>query len=117
MAGLCADSGQTVILDSPEAHLHPKAQSRIGGFLSLMASGGIQMIVETHSDHVMNGVRLAVRDRIIQPEQTAIYFFTGKSDPRVIRLSLDKYGTIHDLPDGFFDQAEHDLANLAGWTS
>jgi hypothetical protein len=116
VAGLCADNGRTVILDSPEAHLHPKAQSRIGRFLSQMASGGVQMVVETHSDHVLNGVRIAVRDGLIRPEQAAIYFFTGRPEARVIRLSIDRNGTIHDLPDGFFDQAERDLGNLAGWT-
>ena len=116
VGGLCVDSDQTVILDSPEAHLHPRAQSRIGRFLAQMSSSGSQMLVETHSDHVLNGVRIAVRDGVIGPDQTALYFFTGKPDARVVRLSVDRHGTIHDLPEGFFDQAERDLANLAGWT-
>jgi energy-coupling factor transporter ATP-binding protein EcfA2 len=115
VAGLCAAAGQTVILDSPEAHLHPRAQSRIGRFLTQMASAGVQMLVETHSDHVLNGVRIAIRDGLIAPEQTAIYFFSGRPEARVVRLSVDKHGTIHDLPEGFFDQAERDLGNLAGW--
>jgi hypothetical protein len=117
VAGLCADNGRTVILDSPEAHLHPRAQSRIGRFLAQMGSSGVQMLVETHSDHVLNGVRIAMRDGSIRPDQTAIYFFTGNPDARVIQLSIDKHGTIHDLPDGFFDQAERDLGSLAGWTA
>jgi predicted ATPase len=116
VAGLCADNGRTVILDSPEAHLHPRAQSRIGRFLAQMSSSGVQMLVETHSDHVLNGVRIAVRDGLILPDQIAVYFFTGNPDARVIRLSIDKHGTINELPDGFFDQAERDLGNLAGWT-
>ena len=116
VAGLCADNSRTVILDSPEAHLHPRAQSRIGRFLAQMSSSGVQMLVETHSDHVLNGLRIAVRDGLIRPDQTAIYFFTGNPDARVIRLSIDKHGTIHELPEGFFDQAERDLGNLAGWT-
>ncbi len=115
VAGLCADVGQTIILDSPEAHLHPKAQSRVGRFLSYVANSGVQLLVETHSDHLLNGVRIAIKDGIIKPRDLAIYFFTGKREARVIRLSIDKNGTVHDLPDGFFDQAERDLANLAGW--
>jgi predicted ATPase len=74
------------------------------------------MLVETHSDHVLNGVRVAIKEGVIRPEDTAIFFFTGQPEARVIRLSVDRHGTIHDLPDGFFDQAERDLANLAGWT-
>ena len=73
------------------------------------------MLIETHSDHVLNGVRIAVRDGLIDPEEAAIYFFTGEEDPPVIRLSVDKNGTISDIPKGFFDQAERDLSNLAGW--
>lgn len=117
VAGLCAEAGQTVILDSPEAHLHPRAQSSVGRFLSQMAGAGAQMLIETHSDHVLNGVRIAVRDGLLSPRDAAIYFFTGNRDAQVVRLSVDKNGTISGLPDGFFDQAERDLANLAGWDS
>ena len=117
VAGLCADEGRTVILDSPEAHLHPRAQSRMGRFVSQIAGAGVQMLVETHSDHVINGVRIAVRDGLIPHDHVSIYFFTGKPEPRTVRLSTDKNGTIHDLPDGFFDQAERDLGSLAGWTA
>jgi predicted ATPase len=115
VAGLCAAQGGTVVLDSPEAHLHPQAQSRVGRFLSQVAGSGVQMLIETHSDHVLNGVRIAVRDGVIPPDDVAIYFFTGVAEPQVIRLLLDKNGTISDIPVGFFDQAERDLSNLAGW--
>jgi predicted ATPase len=115
VAGLCAATGGTVVLDSPEAHLHPQAQSRVGRFLAQVAGSGVQMLIETHSDHVLNGVRIAVRDGVIEPEEAAIYFFTGKADPQVIRLSVDESGSISDFPVGFFDQAERDLSNLAGW--
>lgn len=115
VAGLCAANGGTVVLDSPEAHLHPQAQSRVGRFLSQVAGSGVQMLIETHSDHVLNGVRIAVRDGVIRPEDAAIFFFTGEAEPQVIRLSVDKNGRISDIPVGFFDQAELDLGNLAGW--
>lgn len=115
VAGMCARDRQTVIIDSPEAHLHPRAQSRVGRFISQMAGAGVQMLVETHSDHVVNGVRLAIRDGLIRPEQVAIYFFGAKPNSSVIRLSVDKNGTVSDIPGGFFDQAERDLGNLAGW--
>jgi predicted ATPase len=117
VAGLCAEKGQTVILDSPEAHLHPRAQSRVGRFLAQMAGAGAQTVIETHSDHLLNGVRIAVRDGLLSSEEAAIYFFTGNKNAQVIRLSVDKNGTISGLPEGFFDQAERDLADLAGWDS
>jgi len=115
MAGLLAGKRQPVIIDSPEAHLHPMGQSRMGHFLANAAQHGNQMIVETHSDHLLNGVRLAVRDGRINPDDVAIYFFAPKAESHVTRLALDKSGRISDWPAGFFDQAEKDLATLAGW--
>jgi len=115
VAGICASQGQPVIIDSPEAHLHPRGQSRIGSFLAQMAAAGSQILVETHSDHVLNGIRLAVREAIIDPSQVTVYFFSTRPEAQVIRLSVDRNGTVSDWPEGFFDQSEKDLANLAGW--
>ena len=116
VAGM-AQGGHPLIIDSPEAHLHPHGQSQIGGFLAQMAAAGSQILVETHSDHFLNGVRLALRDGVIKPEDVAIYFFARKGgSPHVTRLSVDKHGTVSDWPEGFFDQSEKDLATLAGWT-
>jgi energy-coupling factor transporter ATP-binding protein EcfA2 len=115
VAGLCADTGRVLVIDSPEAHLHPRGQSRIGDFLAHMAAAGSQILVETHSDHVLNGIRLALRDGVIDPEKVIIYFFTLREGPQVTRLSFDKNGSINDWPAGFFDQSEKDLASLAGW--
>jgi ABC-type ATPase involved in cell division len=115
VAGLCVCSGQPVIVDSPEAHLHPRAQSGIGGFLAQMAAAGTQILVESHSDHVLNGIRIAVREGVIDPAKVAIYFFASRPDAQVTRLALDRNGTVSNWPEGFFDQSEKDLANLAGW--
>ena len=115
VAGLCADFGRVLVIDSPEAHLHPRGQSRIGDFLTHMAAAGSQILVETHSDHVLNGVRLALREGVIDPQKVIIYFFTLREGPRVIRLSFDKNGSINDWPEGCFDQSEKELASLAGW--
>jgi predicted ATPase len=115
-AGLISAPGQTIIIDSPEAHLHPRGQSRMGSFLAQMAADGVQLLVETHSDHLLNGVRLALRNGLISPDEVAIYFFTGQEEARVLRLSVSKDGDISNWPEGFFDQSEKDLATLAGWS-
>ena len=62
VALLAVPKGTIVIVDSPEAHLHPAAQSQMGRLLAFFAAAGVQVIVETHSDHLLNGARLAVRD-------------------------------------------------------
>src|SRR5262249_33333894 len=62
IAVLTTPLGQTLVIDSPEAHLHPSVQSEMGRILARMATAGVQLIVETHSDHLLNGVRLAVKE-------------------------------------------------------
>jgi predicted ATPase len=120
VAGLLAKEGQVLIIDSPEAHLHPRGQSKIGYFLGVVAAAGVQVIIETHSDHVLNGVRLSIAKNKIPPENVAIHFYTtpcGTDDlrPRVISPILNKEGGLSEWPEGFFDQSDKDLAILSGW--
>lgn len=118
VAGLLAKPGQVLIIDSPEAHLHPMGQSRMGRFLGRIAAAGVQVLVETHSDHVLNGVRLAVREGLIEPPKVAVHFFNhahAEEGARITSPRLDRDGNISEWPEGFFDQSERDLACLAGW--
>lgn len=119
VAGLLAKPNQILIIDSPEAHLHPMGQSMMGRFLAQVAAAGVQVIVETHSDHVLNGVRLAVLDKIMTPDNVAIHFFKNSTKEnqkeQVISLSVDINGNLNEWPNGFFDQSENDMAKLAGW--
>lgn len=120
VAGLIAKTGQILIIDSPEAHLHPKGQSEMGRFLAMLARSGVQVIIETHSDHVLNGVRLTVSGAGLDPKDTAIHFFNSRprttAEPaHITSLKIDVNGGLSEWPLGFFDQAERDLAALAGW--
>lgn len=120
VAGLIAKPGQLLVVDSPEAHLHPMGQSLMGRFLAMLATSGVQVILETHSDHVLNGVRLAVSRGDLLPNDTAIHFFNSRprtiGDPaHVTSPKIDANGGLSEWPLGFFDQAERDLAALAGW--
>lgn len=120
VAGLAANPHQLLIVDSPEAHLHPQGQSRMGRFLAQVAASGVQIIVETHSDHILNGFRMALKEQIIAPDDAAIYFFNAERSadnvqPPVTAVRADRNGNLSDWPKGFFDQAENDLASLAGW--
>jgi predicted ATPase len=120
VAGLCASPSQLLMIDSPEAHLHPHGQSRMGQFLAQAASSGPQLVIETHSDHVLNGIRLALRDGAISPDDVVIHFFHSQMPadpdvPQVTTVSADRKGNLTRWPEGFFDQTDKDLANLAGW--
>ncbi len=116
VALLTAEPGSTVVIDSAEAHLHPRGQSAVGYLLARMASSGLNIFAESHSDHLLNGVRLAVRDGLLEPNDATIHFFGRLTQaPSVTTLAVDKNGTISDWPEGFFDQTERDLATLSGW--
>ena len=116
VALLTAEPGSTVVIDSAEAHLHPRAQSAVGSLLARMAASGLHILAESHSDHLLNGVRLAVRDGVLEPNDAAIHFFGRPAQvPSVTTVGVDKYGAISDWPEGFFDQTERDLATLSGW--
>lgn len=120
VAGLIAKPGQILVIDSPEAHLHPMGQSRMGYFLATLATSGVQVIIETHSDHILNGIRLALSHDKLSPGNTAVHFFNSRprsqSDPaHVVSPQIDAKGNLSEWPVGFFDQAERDLAVLAGW--
>ena len=117
VALLIAPAGSVVVIDSAEAHLHPRAQSAVGHLLGRMAGAGLQVLVESHSDHLLNGVRLAVRDGLLPPNDVAIHFFgRGGQGAPVISVAVDRNGGVSDWPEGFFDQTERDLATLSGWT-
>ncbi len=117
VALLSASNEQVVIIDSPEAHLHPSAQSAMGQILAHFAAAGVQIVAETHSDHLLNGARLAVKNGQLPHQSLQIHFFTGVTEDGhgVISPRVDSKGGIYEWPLGFFDQSEKDLSLLTGW--
>lgn len=113
LIALLADAGTLCLIENPEAHLHPRGQTRLAELAVRASLAGVQVIVETHSDHFMDGVRIAVRDGLIPPEGTAFHYFertggaTEVSSPRI-----DADGRLSAWPAGFFDQHEENLARL-----
>jgi predicted ATPase len=111
VAGLMTSPGDMLIVENPEAHLHPAGQSRIGAFLAQVAGSGVQVVVETHSDHVLNGIRLASSaDGLLPPADVVIHFFDYEN---IIPIELGERGDLSQWPSGFFDQIEDDLGRLS----
>lgn len=114
---LSAKPGDLLIVENPEAHLHPAAQSLVGKLYAIAAANGVQVIIETHSDHLFNGVRIAVKQNKISCNDVSIFFITAKliknefaSEVTTSEISQD--GRIALWPDGFFDQWDKDLDEL-----
>ena len=115
VAILAAQKGDVILVENPEVHLHPQAQQRIGSLLASVANSGVQIIVETHSDHVLNGMRLAAKFKVIRPDDVAVHFFapmlTG-GDFVPTSPKLDSDGRLDSWPEGFFDQFDLALSQL-----
>jgi predicted ATPase len=114
IALLSSKPGALVLLENPEAHLHPRGQAKMGELMARAASCGIQVVVETHSDHVLNGIRLAVHDGLLKPEQTCFHYFERDENgaTQLTSLKIDKKGQFKDWPRGFFDEWNNLLFKL-----
>ena len=105
------------MIENPEVHLHPAGQALMGRFLADAAQSGIQVIVETHSDHVLNGIRRAVKAGRLPAGKVALHFFRTRStdSPRALSPTIDGSGNVDVWPEGFFDQFDKDADYFAGW--
>lgn len=115
VAALMGEMNTMLLIENPEAHLHPAGQSQIGQFLAQAASFGLQVILETHSDHILNGVRIAVKDGTIGKDDVSILYFARGvkfEGNTIIKPRIYEDGGIDTWPEGFFDQFEKDLGKL-----
>ncbi len=118
VAILKAKEGDLVIIENPESHLHPAGQSKIAELCAIASANGVQIIVETHSDHFLNGIRVATKKGILTPEQSKVYYFRKEKDEletKIDEINIDKNGAIDNYPKGFFDQFDDDLDKLVLW--
>jgi predicted ATPase len=105
---ILAEPGSTIIIEQPELHLHPKTQSRLADFFLVMSLLGKQIIIETHSEYIIDKLRL----RIVQApgdtlvDKTAIYF-TEKKDgnSEFRRIRVNEYSVMSEWPEGFFEES------------
>ena len=117
IAALSASTDDLLLIENPEVHLHPAGQARMGRFLAQVAAAGVQVIIETHSDHVLNGIRRAVKAKQIDSSHVMLHFFRdrGSDGSQVVSPTLDGDGNVDVWPDGFFDQFDKDASYFAGW--
>lgn len=113
IACLASKPGDTVIIENPEIHLHPAAQAAVLDFLVYIARAGVQVIVESHSDHFFNGIRRSLKQGAISTDKIAIYNFTKQSGlTKTDRVNLSPYGGIENYIPGMFEQFDIDLDSI-----
>lgn len=103
---LISDKDSLLLIENPESHLHPKGQTMIAKLISLAAGRGCQIICESHSDHVINGVRVAVKKGKISNEKVGISFFSKnkEQETKVDNIYIDRKGNLSDYPSGLLDE-------------
>lgn len=116
-AVLSSHPGDLLFIENPESHLHPAGQSLTAKLISLAAMNGVQIVIETHSDHFLNGVRKSVKLGDIDSDKVAIYFLSRdshdiKHDLLVDKVRVNPNGSIENWPSGFFDEWEKSLNAL-----
>lgn len=101
-----------LLVENPEAHLHPYSQSMIGRFLAYVSAQGVQVIIETHSEHVINGCRLQLGE-LKKCDTATILFFNREKDRQIVKeIRINEFGELEEWPKGFFDQAQNDLRKI-----
>lgn len=103
---LISGEDSLLLIENPESHLHPKGQTMIARLISLAANHGCQIICESHSDHVINGVRVAVKNKQISNNKVGVSFFSKNKDQetKVDNIYIDKKGNLSDYPLGLLDE-------------
>lgn len=112
---MTAPVGSLMLIENPESHLHPAAQGRVGELLSRCAEAGVQIIVETHSDHLMNGVRYACKKKLITNEKVEMDLIcedAGNSSHIRKHIELNSEGHVIRWIPGFFDEWEKALIKM-----
>jgi predicted ATPase len=120
VAILSAQKDSLILIENPEAHLHPRGQSKLAELIALAAQEGVQIILETHSDHILNGILVACKkfenDKGgIDKKSVAIHHFSRSEDGRranVAQIPILNDGKINEQPKDFFEQTEKDLRYL-----
>ncbi len=118
---LGSEEDSIIVIENPEIHLHPKAQSRLCDFLYFVSKAGRQLFVETHSDHIFNGLRVGVATKKIQQEDISVNFLAmnehceTQCNPIIFKEYGKIVGTNDEMDiDDLFDQFEIDLNRMLG---
>jgi len=115
VAILSAKKGDIIILENPESHIHPKGQSELARLMTLAAKNGVQIFCETHSEHIIYGTRIAIKEREIAKEQVRIYYIDRDENEHFSHthnIEIDDFGRIEREARGYFDEFESHLNRL-----
>ena len=111
---LIAVPGDLILVENPGSHLHPRGQSQIAELMAKSAQYGVQILCESHSDHIINGVRVAVKNKKLDCNKVTINYFDQNEDQEssVTSIEVDKYGSLNRFPRGLLDEWGYLMSEL-----
>ena len=114
VAVLSARPGSLLLIENPEAHIHPSGQAALMKLLSIAGMNGVQIILETHSDHIVNGALVNWKECSADRNLLYVYYFERDEhlNSRPVKVEIGSNGRIRNAPVGFFDQMKADLEVL-----
>ncbi len=106
VALLTINEGSIILIENPESHLHPKGQTAMAELMARAAACGAQIICESHSDHIINGVRVCVKEQVVNKDDVTIAYFNKDSSLNTVAsiIQIDKNGNLDDYPSGLIDE-------------
>lgn len=101
-------------MENPECGLHASLQTLVGKQAVLAVRNGLKVVIETHSEHILNAIRIGVREGRLPPEKVAIYWFERQPDRaiEITEIKVDLLGRLDHWPEGFFDEWDKTLEQL-----
>lgn len=117
LALLTAEEGKIIVIENPESHIHPRGQAELGRLIALAAQANAQVFIETHSDHILNGIRVAVKEECIKRDRVNILYFekiTSESEQytKITPIQVDRNGELSEYPKNFLDEWGNQLFKL-----
>ena len=117
LALLTAEDGKILVIENPESHIHPKGQAKLGKLIALASNNGAQLFIETHSDHILNGIRVAVKEKNIDKTKVNVMYFDKittdtEQFSKITQIKIDKNGELSEYPEDFLDEWSNQLLKL-----
>lgn len=114
---LSAKPGSLIIIENPESHIHPRGQAELGKLIALVAQNDVQVVIETHSDHIINGIRVGVKEQKLEKEKVILFYFNKVVEEQeqysdITNIELDKNGILSEEPNGLLDEWGNQLLKL-----
>ena len=103
--GIYAREGSILLIEQPEIHLHPRLQAALADFFIDIANEGKQVIVETHSEHIILRLQRRIAENKLSNNNVIIYYFEPSEEgTKITPVEMNEYGVIEKWPKGFFEE-------------